>query len=226
MQDSNTSNPIDTVNEKPEPRESGGDQRRRRILDAALTLFTQRGYEATTMAEIAEASGLAVGTLYKSFKDKRDLYQTLVAETVQDFERQLTAALHEPPVDELAQLRRYIELGAELFVRHLPIVRVYFSETGAAFLFSTAGLEDEAFLSYRRIVAALEDTFRRGVEKGVFVDLDPAVLAAGLEGVHNAFLSALVRNPQRYTPRQIAAYTERLFFDGAACGNRGHDPQR
>jgi TetR/AcrR family transcriptional regulator len=198
---------------QPNQREPDREHRRREILDAARTFFEQKGYEATTMAEIAQAAHLAVGTLYKFFKDKRDLYQTLVAETMQDFERQLTAVLREPHDDEIAQLHRYIDLGAELFVKHLPIIRVYFSETGAAFLFATAGLEGEAFMSYRRIVAAVEETFRRGVEKGVFVELDPAVLAMGLEGVHNAFLTALVREPGSYTPEQIARYTKQMFFN-------------
>ncbi|MFQ5806983.1 MAG: TetR/AcrR family transcriptional regulator [Phycisphaerae bacterium] len=213
MQGFEASKSGDAIDQRPNQPERSREQRRREILGAAQTLFEQKGYEATTMAEIAQASSLAVGTLYKFFKDKRDLYQTLVAETVQDFERHLTAALREPPGDPVAQLNHYIELGAELFFKHLPIVRVYFSETGAAFLFATAGLEDEAFLSYRRIVAALEDAFRHGVEKRVFVDLDPAVLAMGLEGVHNAFLTALVRDPSSYTPEQIATYTKQIFFN-------------
>jgi AcrR family transcriptional regulator len=201
---------------QPNQREPEREQRRREILDAARTFFEQKGYEATTMAEIAQAAHLAVGTLYKFFKDKRDLYQTLVAETMEDFEQQLTAALRDPPDDVIAQLHRYIDLGAELFVKHLPIIRVYFSETGAAFLFATAGLEGEAFLSYRRIVAAVEETFRAGIERGLFIDLDPAVLAMGLEGVHNAFLTALVREPGSYTPEQIATYTKRIFFGAVA----------
>ena len=75
------------------------DQRRRAILDAARKFFEQKGYGATSMAEIAEEAQLAVGTLYKFFRDKRDLYQTLVAVTMHDFERQLTAVLRDPAGD-------------------------------------------------------------------------------------------------------------------------------
>jgi TetR/AcrR family transcriptional regulator len=189
------------------------DQRRQDILHAARMFFEQKGYRGTSMAAIAEEAKLAVGTLYKFFRDKRDLYQTLVAVTMHDFESRLTAVLGEPAGDEISQLHEFIDLGSKLFVEHLSIIRVYFAETGAAFLFPAAGLEDEAFLSYGRIVTALEETFRRGVSKGVFVDLDPAALALGLEGVHNAFLAALVRDPASYTPEQIATLTKRIFFD-------------
>jgi AcrR family transcriptional regulator len=206
-------NPPDDATQSADQREPARDPRRANILGLAQQLFAQKGYEATTMAEIAQAANLAVGTLYKIFKDKRDLYQTLVADTVQDFERQLTTVLEETPGDELARIHKYIDVGAQLFVEHLPFIRVYFSETGAAFLFTTAGLEDDAFQSYWRIVAALRETFRRGIETGLFVDVDPAVLALALEGVHNSFLGALVRDPDSFTPEQIAEYTKRLFFD-------------
>jgi AcrR family transcriptional regulator len=163
------------------------------------------------MAEIAAASEFAVGTLYKFFKDKNDLYQALLAETVHDYERQLVAALHGGGT-ELERIYRFIDIGSQLFVKHLPLARVYFSQTAAAFLFAAAGLEDESYLSYRRIVAALEEVIRGAVEKGYLVAVEPEVLAMGLEGVHNAFLASLVRDPNSYTPEQIADYTKQLFF--------------
>jgi len=194
------------------------DERRRMILERAQQLFEQKGYDAATMAEIARAASLAVGTLYKFFKDKRALYDTLVAETVRDFEQQLVEVLSPATGDELQQIRAYVDVGTRLFVKHLPLIRVYFSETGAAFLFTTAGLEGEALLSYHRIVTALEETFRRGIASGRFVDLDPTALALALEGVHNGFLGTLVQAPDAFAPEQIAELTKRIFFDAVARG--------
>lgn len=192
---------------KPKDREL----RRAEILKAALDLFAKKGYDGTTMAEIAAATNQAVGTLYKFFKDKHDLYQALVAETVVDFERQLVAAL-QAPGDDVQKLHRFIDIGSQMFVQHLPMARVYFGHTAAAFLFAPAGLEDEAYKSYQRIVAAVEGVFREGVQKGRFADIDPKVLAMGLEGVHNAFLATLVRDANAFTPAQISDLTKRIFF--------------
>lgn len=47
----------------------------------------------------------------------------------------------------------------------------------------------------------------------MFIDLDPAALAMALEGVHNAFLTFLVRDAEAYTAELIASYTKRMFFD-------------
>jgi AcrR family transcriptional regulator len=50
---------------------------RRRLLDAALRVFKDRGYDAATTGEIASAADLGAGTFYLHFRDKRDVYEAL-----------------------------------------------------------------------------------------------------------------------------------------------------
>lgn len=52
-----------------------GEQTRERILDVALTLFRERGYEATTMRLIAAGAGVSVGNSYYYFPTKEHLVQ-------------------------------------------------------------------------------------------------------------------------------------------------------
>jgi AcrR family transcriptional regulator len=56
---------------------------RGRLLDAAIALFTERGYDATTAAQIAERAGLTKTTLFRHFTDKREILfqgqETLIA---------------------------------------------------------------------------------------------------------------------------------------------------
>lgn len=51
---------------------------RRKVLAAAETLFSRRGYEPTGMADVAERAGVGVGTLYHHFPDKRALLLALI----------------------------------------------------------------------------------------------------------------------------------------------------
>ena len=48
-------------------------ERQGRIIQAARTLFTERGYDATTMSAIAAAAGLGKGTIFNYVPDKRDI---------------------------------------------------------------------------------------------------------------------------------------------------------
>jgi AcrR family transcriptional regulator len=52
---------------------------RQRILDAARERFTARGYEATTTRDIADAAGIANGTLFNYFASKEAILASLVA---------------------------------------------------------------------------------------------------------------------------------------------------
>jgi AcrR family transcriptional regulator len=52
------------------------------ILEAALTVFAQKGYAAARMEDIAEAAGVTKGTIYLYFPGKADVFKTLARETV------------------------------------------------------------------------------------------------------------------------------------------------
>jgi len=78
---------------------------RARILDAALHLISERGYNGATTAEIARRAGVAEGTIYRYFKDKKELFIACVEPVVHEAlrrERQLPRA---GDVRELIRMR-------------------------------------------------------------------------------------------------------------------------
>jgi AcrR family transcriptional regulator len=73
------------------------DDKRRRILDAALAVFAERGYHGTAVPEVAQAAKVSTGTLYHYFASK----ELLVNEVYRDAKTRLRAALLDdlPAVD-------------------------------------------------------------------------------------------------------------------------------
>lgn len=70
-----------------------GDETRARILAAALELFRQRGFEATTMREIAASAGVATGAAYYYFDSKDAIVLAFYDQSQRDMEPRLEAAL-------------------------------------------------------------------------------------------------------------------------------------
>jgi TetR/AcrR family transcriptional regulator, repressor of fatR-cypB operon len=100
-----------------DPRERRGpgrplvDDKHRRILDAALRVFAARGFHGTTVPDIAEASGVGTGTIYRYFRDK----EALVNEVYRDAKQRLKDAL----LADLADADVYKPAGAEQWFREI-----------------------------------------------------------------------------------------------------------
>ena len=77
----------DPVNERPNRRAENKARTRQKVLEAAKTLFMQRGYEGATMRDIASEAGLSTGALFANFTDKADLFNEVI---LTDFEAQHT----------------------------------------------------------------------------------------------------------------------------------------
>ncbi|HWI66470.1 MAG TPA: TetR/AcrR family transcriptional regulator [Symbiobacteriaceae bacterium] len=59
--------------------------KRQALLDSAQALFAKQGYEKTTAKEIAREAGVAVGTFYRYFTDKRQVLMTLLQDRIEEF---------------------------------------------------------------------------------------------------------------------------------------------
>lgn len=73
-------------------RERERQARRQLILDAAKAVFAERGFLNATVEEIAAHSELAVGTLYRYFQSKEELYVSLLFEAMEIFQEGIEAA--------------------------------------------------------------------------------------------------------------------------------------
>lgn len=58
------------------------DERPAEIIDAALELFTERGYAATRLEDIASSAGISKGSLYRYFDNKETLFKVMVKQVL------------------------------------------------------------------------------------------------------------------------------------------------
>lgn len=67
-------------------RESKKEDTKQRILDEALRLFSQSGFDAVSVERIASAVGIKAPSLYKHFKSKQEIFDAIVAETYRRYD--------------------------------------------------------------------------------------------------------------------------------------------
>ena len=202
------------VDQKLPRREREKLRQRQEILAAALDLFSQKGYHNVSMQEIAAKAEFAIGTLYKFFQNKEDLYKTLVLERCDDFAAGLCRAM-EQSEDEVEKLRHYVRFRSDRFRHNLPFVRLFLAESRGIGFNLKAGLDDEVRKRYYDILQRLASVFASGIDNQRFKRIaDPYYLAVALDSVLDASLLLWLDTPERHPyPEDPDAILD-IFFKG------------
>jgi AcrR family transcriptional regulator len=102
---------------------------RRRILDVALELFVEQGYDRTSLREIAERLGFSKAALYYHYKAKDDILGALLDGLVEDLEDVIDRLGAEPAGPERA--RRVLTEIVDLMLRHRLLAQLILTQTAA-----------------------------------------------------------------------------------------------
>lgn len=163
---------------------------RQRLLEAALRCFSRKGYHQTTTDEIVAESGLGKGTLYRHFKNKQDLFVSMIRWMMQDIGKDMAiiATQPEPVID---RLRAMVQALMEDMERLLPFFRItldYWAHTiedeQVQEIFSTSLREFQEFLVplFEEGIAAgeLRPVNARHAALALFAQLDALALYKAL----------------------------------------------
>ena len=101
--------------------------KRERIIEAGLKLFANESYQAVTMDRVAEAAGVAKGTLYLYFQSKEDLYLGILTDGMESMVRNYQASV-DPQADVKVRLRRAITLTIEFYDQRRDLLRLMMTE--------------------------------------------------------------------------------------------------
>ncbi|MFJ3644971.1 TetR family transcriptional regulator [Streptomyces murinus] len=134
---------------------------RERLAKAALDLYGERGFEQTTVAEIAKSAGLTERTFFRHYADKREVLFSGAIELEQLFTRAVTGAPPSAaPIDAMAA---GLDAICAVFEE-----RRDFARKRQAVISATAELRERELIKLASLAAALTDTLRgRGVPPSV-----------------------------------------------------------
>ncbi len=157
-----------------------GRERKQQLIDAALTLFAERGYSATRIVDICDRAGVAKGLFYWYFPTKLDLFDELVRSMRQRLRRTQAESMT-PDADPVRRLRE----GTVASVRFMAEHATFFD------LVDVERTDREVADVLRRGTGVyLDDVValvREAQQDGLAVDTDPRLLALGVLGAVSSF---------------------------------------
>lgn len=99
-----------------------------RILDAALSVFSKRGYHEATMEEIAQVAGVGKGTLYRYFKSKDELYHALLEVRLKGLDDEIQQIINSPELDVVDTIYRCFQVYLRFFEHYRGLYRLILRE--------------------------------------------------------------------------------------------------
>src|SRR4026209_1657881 len=89
-------------------------ERRAEIVDCAVAMFFEKGYEATTIADILERTKLSKGAFYHHFESKEELLDAFTQHATEAALKAVEDVLKDKSLNELARLCRFLGEASRL----------------------------------------------------------------------------------------------------------------
>ena len=167
-----------------------------KILDEALTLFSENGYDGTSVEQIAEKVGIKAPSLYKHFKGKEDILNAIIVNAEAHYEESFGSEKQIGRLPESKEQFVCATMEKISFTIHDPMIRKirkflvqeqFRSERLAAI--TTRHQLDGLQGMYTKIVRAM-------MKKGLFKEDDPALLAIEITAPVVLWIAKADRQPQ------------------------------
>lgn len=187
-------------------RRSSREDKRRRIIDASVEVFAAKGFFGARVSEIAEAAGVAGGTIYLYFRSKDEILISLFEEKMGEINRRFVELLgqHDDPAEKL---RRYVVEHLRLVAEQPKLMQVLTVELRQSARF-VREYSPKAFAKY---LALLGSVLEEGQRRGVFRrELDPAVFRRALFGAIDEISLEWVLRGARLDPDAVHRIGEQI----------------
>src|SRR5512139_1446642 len=178
---------------------------RSKVLKAALSVFSTKGYAATTLDDVAASANVTRGAIYWHFKSKADLYNTLTEE--------LSARGAELVQQAVAEGGTLLEILRRVFVRQCALIEED-KEARAVMelaMFKT-GLDPELQAGRKKqlkagntLIEGITAAMQQGIHMGILRnDLDPADMARAFIAFENGAIQLWLTTPRAFSLKTSA----------------------
>jgi TetR/AcrR family fatty acid metabolism transcriptional regulator len=197
------------------------EEKRKRIIQAALKIFSRKGYTPAAVDEVAAEAGIGKGTLYLYFKDKEDLFFSTIMSVVEN----LASIIRSEVTDNLSAieaLHRLCKLQFEFFSKNRDFFNIYLTILNYNLLSNYKNLfqtlTEKQKLLYDFEVSIVE----RGKREGhIRTDIETGLIVSSFQGIiHDVIAKMCIDNAfTNFNADEKAELVMRLFLEGAGTSS-------
>lgn len=181
--------------------EAQRERRREEILRAASTLFSQKGYHATSVADVIAAAGISRGTFYLYFDNKDSLFLDLMEQFIQRI-MEVVEVVDPNGANPKHEIYENVRRVVDVVFDHQDLTVMVLREDFGL----NAEVDEKLKRFYGFVREMVEGALDNGVRLGLIREVNQAIVATALIGaIKEVFLHHLVIAPDRAPPRETIA---------------------
>ena len=187
------------------------EETRGRMLEAALRLFSQSGYDATSVAEICQAAGVSKGAFYHHFPTKHAVFHTLLNDWLGGLDLQLAALCQQaqPVPDTLLQMASMTKSVFEAADQRLPMFLEFWTQASRDPVVWQATIDP-----YHRYQEFFTILVQQGKTEGSFREEDPATVARVIVAMAVGLLLQGLLDPHGANWDRVAQQGMKILING------------
>ena len=156
---------------------------RETVLRRAIDLFNQRGYDATSVGDLAADLGITKSAIYHHFDSKESMLAAALDEALEELNRLVDASAATEAATAYDRLRATIEGSVRILASHLPAVTLLLRVRG------NSAVEQKALARRRHIDEQLATLVRQAAAEGALrSDVDPELISRLVFGMVNSLV--------------------------------------
>ncbi len=195
---------------------------RERVLEAALGVFSEKGFHVATMDEVAERAGVGKGTLYRYFANKETLFHELVRQRLEELESKARTIL-DGQDDVLTMITKYVRVYFEFFDRNQRLYRLLAQER----LDVGVQVQDLYLKQVKRRIPLLKKKVQKASLDGLLKPLDFQTVFYGVMGfIHGIIQKWLAHDCSYSLAEELPGVLEVLFYGFVNRSRVGTDADR
>jgi AcrR family transcriptional regulator len=188
--------------------------RRNALLQAAVQVFGEHGFDCATMEQIAQRADVAKGTTYLYYRSKQSIYDAALSHGLSKLDERTRDAIDRAPNLHDA-IPAFVTARAEYFLEHRDFFRMYVAAV-ARQITSARPRASEFQALVDRQIGRLEQAIAKAVARREIRHVDPAAAAQAIFDLTRGFAARAVMSDTGFDLQREAEFVSALVWRGLA----------
>ena len=184
------------------------EETRARIVESAIKLFSNRGYNAASVDDICEEAGISKGAFYHHFESKQALFLALLDGWLQAIDNAVEASKDKTAAEAFMQMTEAFPYIFETAGEGLPMLLEFWLQASR-----DKKVWEASIAPYRRYHKYFTSLIKKGVDEGSFVEVNPELASRMIVSTAMGLLLQSLLDPKGAKWEKVARDSTTLLLN-------------